>query len=735
MGGGAVILSSEERAPFLDEVRANAGWFRTPSEVKRAMLGEILSTVESDAFPGAVIPRMVRNPKRMVYYAVANDEREWRMLAGLLRSFVGATLTDYQGIRAELNLDDPFEALLAAHIPGRPVARFTPGGHRDLERSAVDALLRMVRLVERERRVKRTRPRSTREVLRDFRLALAGGNDQAAGEALDFLRQNLRLDAINLYFLEVERRKARRDWEALARADFFVDLAQRRRPSGVTDAMVEALYHTVLAPLVESGDLAQVRDAFEALIRAPYPRLLLSLPPNPSPATALVFLLDAYAQRAPDAPAVAVIRDLEPRLSDPQRALAVQILAALSPEPPPGPEPGATLPATAKEAFQVVQQAYEASSLSAYKHALDCVNALPEAEQEIFMASKLYRMAWENLRAELGAAEVPTSWPQMIEMLPGLTYAQLRAVAQRAQDEWPVGEHLPNPEAVAALREDVQLALCGDQRDKAVDLLPYIVRWVTQDPLWPNPAYISLYEGLLDCLLLLDQHAGPLLDAISTLTYGCLSVGLARAAYTRMVGDLGDRAQEIAAVETADWLLDLGEQFLTHPCPDAEVRANFWVRVQERLRPVFARLRPDQRALLVNISEAMELPFAASDELAAAAEEAAPFDGTIAVYTLQQGVANRVREVLQASHPELRVEICTDRVATARVRHLARAADYFVICWQDAKHAVTRAVSQLRPENKAPIVWAPGGGSAGVLRAIRECVARASGGRSGDSAA
>lgn len=733
-----MILPLEERAAFREAVRSAAGWAHIASDEKRGMLDEILGTIESVYFPGAVIPRMVRRPLSMVYYAVADNERDWRMLAGLLRSFVGFTLTDYRGLKTDLDPADEFEALLAKHLAGRPLARFTPGGDKALERPAVEALLRMVRLVERERRVKRTRPRSTREVLREFRLALASGNDQAAGEALDFLRQNLRLDAINLFFLEVERLKAQGDWEGLARAKFFPDLAKRRRPPGVTNAMLEALYRTEVAPLVEAGDLARVTEAFQDKVRIPYPGLLLVLPPNPSVGAALLFLLEAYLQHAPDSPAVDAIQGLEPRLTDAERALVAQIMAALVPgasEHSDGVGAGSEVrPTTAEEAFRVVVQALEANSLSAYKHAVDCVTGLPDAEREIFLSSRAYRVVWDALNREFGVQEAPTSWPKLIEMLPTLTYAQLRSLAQRAQDEWPVGQHLPDAQSVNELTTAIQVAVSGEWKDKAIDLLPYIVKWVVQDEDWPNSAYLPLYEALLDCLFVIDKHPQAVLDAISTLVYGCLKIGLAPGNYERLLADLAYRVEQVAAPSTADWLLDLGEQLVLLPCADEEARANFWLRVQDKVRGLVSRLHPDQRALFLNISEAVGVPYGTGDEPIADEEQAVPFAGTIAVYTLQESVANRVREVLKDSYPHLRVEICTDLVATARVKHLARSADYFVICWQDAKHAVTRAVTQLRPENK-PIVWAPGGGSAGVLRAIRECLAREAGGRPKDSAA
>jgi hypothetical protein len=709
-----------DRAAIMDGLVRRSGWvdWVTKHPEKEARLRKILATAQLAQFPGAVVPRLMQG--RMVYYAVADSGKQWRMLQGLLRAFVGTTLTDFQGLPAVLDSADPFEAYLADHLSG-PVARFSPGGVKKLEQATVVSLELMVELAEGEGKLQRAVPRSTRQVLSEFRLALAAGNDNAAGEALAFLRTQMRLDSLNLCYLEVERYQARRDWEGLLEAPFFPVLVNARRPPKVTGALLQALYRTRVERVVADGGLDAVLAAFREHVRIPFGSLLKTLPLLPEPGVALLFLAEAYLRENPAAPVVAVVRREHEGYPVHEGALASALLKALAPiEEPRVPSPTEAAP-TPQGAMALVVTALEVGSLAAIQEAQAYVDRFTEPEREALFEQRAFRTLWKELTDASGQQRVPSSWIELLHALPHLRYAEVKALAERAQVEWSVAGPLATPADSEALAESVQAA-SSTSTNEVTTLLPYLVEWVTRDDAWPNPECLSLYEALLLCLNLSDQHGQGLLDATSTLVHGCLHIGIPHKAYQVLLKDLGDRASTVAGLKTADWVLDIGEQILIHPCPDPEARSALWVRLQTALVPVLPRLRVEQIALLEEISAAIGIePIRAAGNAGRAAEAEAGTapSGLLALYTLQPSVSQRVESILSRTAPGLQLEICADMVATDRLKNLARTADQFIVCWQDAKHAATQEISRLRPRQR-PVRWATGAGSSAVLRMVRE---------------
>lgn len=708
-----------DRATLLEELHALSGWadWATKRPDKEVRLRKILATIQRPHFPGAIVPRLM--PGRMVYYAVADSGKQWRMLQGLLRAFVGTTLTDFQGLPTALDPADPFEDCLARHMAGI-AGRFSPGGVRRLEQATVDALERMIDLADGEGRLQRAVPRSTRQVLSEFRLALAAGNDNAAGEALSFLRTQMRLDSLNLCYLEVERYQARQDWKGLVETSFLPILVNARRPPKVTSALLKALYHTQVALAVADGQLDSFLTAFRERVRIPYGSLLKTLPSHPGPGIALLFLAEAYLGQTSAAPVVALVRRDLSGYPAPEQAMASALLAALEPaEEPVVSPPVGELPSP-QGALAVVVNALEVGSLAAMQEALAYMERFPEAEREALLGQRAFRTLWKELSEASGRQRVPTSWREFLQALPAMRYAEVKALAERAQVEWVVSEQLATPADAAELAEAIQKAWTA-ATDEVTTLLPYLVEWVTRDEAWPNPVCLSFYEALLLCLNLSDQHGQGLLDATSTLLHGCLRVGLSPKAYRSLLNDLGDRSAAVAGLNTADWVLDIGEQLLVHPCPDPDARIALWLRLQTILVPVLPRLRVEQVELLEEISLALGITTVrpARYVAAAAAEAEAAPSGVLALYTLQTSVAERVEAILAHTAPGLQLHICSDLVATDRLKHLARTADQFIVCWQDAKHAATQEISRLRPPQR-PVRWATGAGSSAVLRMVRE---------------
>src|SRR5690606_21519300 len=87
-------------------------------------------------------------------------------------------------------------------------------------------------------------------LLRRFFNYVAARDLDAALECVARLRRDLRLDTLNLAFLEIHARAAIGDWVGIRSMRDFLPLLQARKPKSVTCALHEALYRVHLAELV-----------------------------------------------------------------------------------------------------------------------------------------------------------------------------------------------------------------------------------------------------------------------------------------------------------------------------------------------------------------------------------------------------------------------------------------------------------------------------------------------------
>jgi len=90
----------------------------------------------------------------------------------------------------------------------------------------------------------------------------------------------------------------------------------------------------------------------------------------------------------------------------------------------------------------------------------------------------------------------------------------------------------------------------------------------------------------------------------------------------------------------------------------------------------------------------------------------------VGIYTLTEGLGERVARILGEEYAGITVRVNNDTVSTPQLRALAKRADVFVICWLSAKHAATGSIVQERPTDRKTI-YAPGKGSSSICREIR----------------
>src|SRR5688572_11117961 len=145
-------------------------------------------------FPGALLPAVALDG-RIFWYALVRTPAEWRRLRPLLMAFAGPTVTSFDGQRIALRPEIPREAILMVAKPFGAV-RLLP--IQETVELAARSLARLITLIERKPPDLRLPPISTGAMLTHFEMCLATGDRGSAEGWLARLRNEWRLDELNL---------------------------------------------------------------------------------------------------------------------------------------------------------------------------------------------------------------------------------------------------------------------------------------------------------------------------------------------------------------------------------------------------------------------------------------------------------------------------------------------------------------------------------------------------------
>jgi hypothetical protein len=621
------------------------------------------------------------------------------------------------------------------------VSHFSAGPGQQLETLALGGLLRLREMLRRSQAPRRMLPRSTQEVLRDFRLALAGLDRQAAEGALRYLTENLRLDALNLAYLQVQVDARFEEWAVLLQRPSFASLVEARRPPAVSAALVEAMYRVYLEPSIAKADADGAVAAFQREVQPRAGSLFRGQPQVMNPAVGTTFLLAALGSGRPDATA------LEPVLTAAQHwpvrdAAFIQVVlervareraTVVAPVPVIAPLFGTDydlhrqfeMALTAEEptldqARAVLLTAVQLQSLEAYQDAANYVERLPVHERETLLASPGLRGLWLDIAPLVRGGVIPHSWLEWLQELAQMDFNQALSTAEAGVAEWPVAEQLARPEDVSQLATALQSA----PEDRLRDILPLLVDWLRSDRRYPNADHDPLYGVLLTQLLLCGRQTTAALSAVQELFVARLSLTPSSREYELMLREIIDVAGDLVGTYTVNWLLDLAEFTVRYPCANAGARSTFWTSLLALLQPFESRLSRSQLALARDLAMVLggkELVDHWDSTAPAASLTPAPRFTYVAIYCLREEISQRVKLALEAEFPGMRIELNSEEDNSPRLRDLARRAELFVVCWQAALHAATVGIQAARPK-ELPTIFPSRLGTASIVEEIRQAL-------------
>lgn len=702
-----IAADLEMARSIASQVWARSKGFTFPTGTE-AFCDQLLETVDNPNFPGALIPEL--RPDGELHVLAIAVPAAWRRLSPVLRAFAGPTLTSFDGFpSAELAAADLSAAIAGAGPLTTATIRLPldPGGREMALRALVrarDSLLAAPSLT-------RTAPEPTSWLLARFQDCLNVGRRDAAEAVLDRLRNELRLDALNLRSLQVQLLAAFDEWGGIVNLPGFANLTLARRTPAITALLLEALYQDRLAPSFEAGDEAavdriyteEVRPLAAPLLNAPLPASLRTggwriagLEALTSPGRA--DLRDATASQA------AQLGWLTPRLAN-SGSTEIHLH-----------------PDAADEARHLLIATETTESVDVMAAALAALARLNEKQRAELAKAEPFRSALRGLQQEAGNTSVPTSWTMWLARTSDPTFTTALALARLGAEEWSVAENAADPVAVASFLDGLNGAQSNLlAAERTAQALPYLVAAFRRDPLFPNPVMTPIYSSMLTLLALGSARGALIFDSSLILVDALLAVGINTTQYRELAADVDEIAGEGFGVRMVYWALELIEAFMRSPAPDTAARERLVHSVLARLTPIRGRLSSLQQAAVHSLSEEFGWTLGAPPAMQSAQNDglAGRMRGkTIAIYSLTENASRQAKAALLAIDSDIDVRCNADQGGSSQLRSLAENSDLFVVVWAAAKHAATDFIRAHR--NGRPIAYAEGKGVSSLLRAVEE---------------
>ena len=684
-------------------------------EPKQAQLcGKLISSITNPNFPGAAVPNVDTTGELRIFLA-ATITPVWRRLSPLMRAFVGPTLSSFDGRSQPLPHGNPVADIIDQSRPAvTGIIRLASDTKMRL--AALRAIDRARETLVRAPNLQRSAPVPTSLLLAQFQDYLNIGSRDHASRILGRLRSELRLDSLNLNFLEIQLLATFGDWSAIVDLPGFSDLCLARRPPAVTALLLNALYMEHLANSYEAENIDETRLRFETEVR-PLAQSMLTLPAPPTLTAGgwRIFGLEAWIDPSRTEIASALV-DRQGAIGWVANQFGPALLstedseiAELSP---------------LDDARESLVQVGAVESVDSLATALAALANLNSDELACLREAEPFRSVLAV--AESTATHLPTSWIEWLTMAADPTFTSALHIARQGKDEWSIEAETGDPITVQALVSALNQAQGNSlAAERAGQALPFFVAWLQRDTSFPRAAMAPLYEILLTLFALGSERGHIVYESSQILVSALLSSGLESRAYGSLIADVEEIAGKGFGVNMTYWMLEIIEDFMRASTPDLSARERFIQGALSRMAPIYTRLTSLQRSVVAQLAHELgwTLQLVGINAKANNADNfASRLQGLrIAIYSLTESSSRQAKTAIEEVAPSTVVDCNADHVGTPRLRALAEHADLFVVAWRSANHAATDFIRKHRASR--PLLYAQGRGFTSILRVLEDHLA------------
>ncbi len=546
--------------------------------------------LEKKQFP--VILPCITSEGLSFWYGLSFSGREHRELKELLMGAIADSYSDFSGIDSLLDSGNASEEAIRSYFGFQYGYKFSANSKDDIPKvwESLSLMERLLR-IRPERNVKQQRP--TGRILRDFKMALETKNEPKGVACIEELRNEGRLSFQNLLFLKIQLFRSLRMFQEMLALPELTVLLELRRPKGITDALLEAVYHSKVRNFEQSADHAEILTYYKENILPKYPSLFLSRSALRSSESLKLFILHDLCETPPNLEkATQIIEKLPPDIEN------LEIYSSLIEE--------SSSKVAPKESLQdpsILERARNLYFESKFDEAMDCllqclispevvqtmlrcasdimtmesakatfsaIEKLNEDDKNHIVSNKIFSGLLEKIRPLTEEVpdrfiHFPDNWHTWISLLLEDRYvSDASALAERGLSEW---EAFSTVEEAGEFAEKILEANESLNQDQLHNSIPDLVNFFSQEGECETK-YKRIYHSILLLLACADSQNEDDLSVAFQLGNCLLKNGLMADEYQEVRDFLETMWRNVESPRFFDWAVEILDLLIFYPCSD-----------------------------------------------------------------------------------------------------------------------------------------------------------------------
>lgn len=666
---------------------------------------KLLFTVKDDKFPGAIIPT------ENLYYIVSSSEKEWRLLFPMIKAFMSPSVVEPSCAVKHLDQHNPIDKVLMPlglkSVLKVPVPKNTIANH-PADKVYEKIFERMYELYKQTVFHQVSYPEHTSVLLERFKDALKFNDDFEALSCMQQIKNEQRLDALNIIFMEIEYFYAKQDWQGIMELDQLDQVLITRKPLQIRMHLVETLYYTYL-----ENDINNPKRVLKLITRHFLSLLSVKCPANATDIVKTVYFI-AVEGKVIDSSSIdkiiGTIDDNKILLSETKQNVK-KIYTDTNQK---------DIEDSKVDIISVRAVTIEASNE-------DSVESITKAKEQFEQLPVEDQLIIEETLTNDDIVEkeiLPTSWIEWVSNLSNEEFLNSQEIAEKGVEEWLISEQLNDTVSIKNIVEEI-LGLNELGVKKFIKSTPDIIEALARDVNYPNTLHLPLYIGVLELISLNDVQDHRSLYITQDLTSLILELGPNREEYKETMEYIGIIVEHVNGKKFINWLLDYAEIIISENSKDEQLKNSVIEKILNNLYNQSEWIEEYHLKLIFKIASTVDLVELFS-EISFEADETQedPWEkytnSIIGIYSLTESALRHAQEYLEEHIEGVRVITNHDKAATTALQNMANVSDYQVLVTQSAKHAATGEIQKiLRKKNKDPL-FSKGKGSSSIIAALIE---------------
>lgn len=660
---------------------------------------EIFKTITDKQFPGGIIP------SRNSYYVIAVTQKEFKILVSLLDSFIGKNYSDFDGHIINLDSSNQIEELLIEHKISL-VSKFNvPVPLKD----TIEPLIsRMIHIYKTSNYNANSVSLSIGKLIDDFKESIYITKDiNSAKNIISRIKQEHRLDALNITFMEIELAHAFQNWDAIINHKLIFQIIHARKPLVIRLHIIESFYYTYLY------NSSNIKEDYSRYIKPNILNLLTSCPSNVTSEIKYMYFLAYSLGNIKYSNISSIINDYinNPLLSDQEKERIEDKLLSENRII----ENSGDLYLSTKASIIEANNIDSLEKIDNVKEKLDNLN---EEEQEELSLKALSTEIDNELKF------VPKDWIEWIDLLADEDFNNSFLIAEKGLEEWNIDILTNDPVNISNLCIKINSLDEQYSLSRFIFALPLFIESIKRSDYYPNSLCIEVYTTILEVISIYEIQDQKTLILSQDIFESLLTLSPNSNIYNNIIEIIEIIIKRINGKHYVDWLIDFAELLISYNATDVDSRNSLLELILMQVYEQKDWLEKFQLDMIIKLSSVLDLNSLFEDlivkEEVQTEDKFEKYIGKIiGIYTLSESAGKNAKEYLEDKIENVKVILNHDKAATTALKHVSEVSDYMVIVTQSAKHAATGEIQKIRRLNNKEVLFPLGKGSSSIVSILR----------------